>query len=180
MFISEHHKNKVWTNHERESAQARAFENNREYILPAFFDESVKIPGVLKTTGRISLAKRTPEELASLIVKKLEGSGVELSAEFAYSEEAKADVDFPRPKGDKVSELLDALQSAPLTAYPSSALPDAAQKPDVDTNLRESIDPRPEGLLFLSDRGHCRQQWARRDILTTRSLRCDFPWILQR
>jgi hypothetical protein len=42
---------KVWTNHERESAQARAFESNREYILPAFFDESVKIPGVLKTTG---------------------------------------------------------------------------------------------------------------------------------
>jgi hypothetical protein len=39
MFISEHYKNKVWTNHERESAQARAFENNKEYILPAFFDE---------------------------------------------------------------------------------------------------------------------------------------------
>ncbi len=111
MFISDHYKNKVWTNHERESAQARAFENNREYILPAFFDESVKIPGVLKTTGRISLAKRTPEELASLIVKKLEESGVELSARTTYSEEAKADVDFPRPKGSKVSKLLDALQS---------------------------------------------------------------------
>ena len=88
MFISDHYKNKVWTNHERESAQARAFENNREYILPAFFDESVKIPGVLKTTGRNSLAKRTPEELASLIVKKLEESGVELSARTTYSEEA--------------------------------------------------------------------------------------------
>lgn len=36
MFISDHYKNKLWTNHERESAQARAFENNREYILPAF------------------------------------------------------------------------------------------------------------------------------------------------
>src|ERR1039458_2519914 len=114
MFISEHYKNKVWTNHERESAQARAFENNKEYILPAFFDESVKIPGVLKTTGRISLAKRTPEELASLIVKKLEESGVELSSQFSYAEEARADVDFPRPKGNKVSELLDALQSYTL------------------------------------------------------------------
>lgn len=111
MFISEHYKNKVWTNHERESAQARAFANNKEYILPAFFDESVKIPGVLKTTGRITLAKRTPEELASLIVKKLEESGVELSARTTYAEEAKADVDFPRPKGSKMSKLLDALQS---------------------------------------------------------------------
>ncbi len=111
MFISEHYKNKVWTNHERESAQARAFESNREYILPAFFDESVKIPGVLKTTGRISLAKRSPENLASLIIKKLEEAGIDLSAGFEYSDEAKADVDFPRPKGSKISKLLDALQS---------------------------------------------------------------------
>jgi len=111
MFISEHYKNKLWTNHERESAQARAFENNREYILPAFFDESVKIPGVLKTTGRILLAGRTPEELATLIVKKLQESGVELSANFLYSEDAKADADFPRPKGSKVSEILNDLKS---------------------------------------------------------------------
>ena len=45
------------------------------------------------------------------MVKKLEESGVELSARFAYVEEAKADVDFPRPKGNKVSKLLNALQS---------------------------------------------------------------------
>src|ERR1700728_1727804 len=42
MFISEHYKQKLWNNHERESAQAQAFENNKEYILPAFFDESVR------------------------------------------------------------------------------------------------------------------------------------------
>lgn len=39
MFVSEAYKLKVWTNHERESAQARAFEERREYILPAKFDE---------------------------------------------------------------------------------------------------------------------------------------------
>ena len=54
---------KVWTNHERKSAQARAFTESREYILPAFFDESVEVPGLLKTTGRIGLTNRKPEAL---------------------------------------------------------------------------------------------------------------------
>jgi hypothetical protein len=111
MFISEHYKKKLWPNHERESAQARAFESNQEYILPAFFDESVKVPGLPRTIGHISLLGRTPEDLAALIVKKLQDFGVELSTQFAYSEEAKADVDFPRPQGDKVATILNDLKS---------------------------------------------------------------------
>jgi TIR domain len=111
MFISEHYKNKVWPNHERESAQARALESNQEYILPAFFDTSVKVPGLPKTIGHISLSRKTPEEFAAIIVKKLQQSGVELSADFAYSEEAKADVDFPRPPGTKVGAILNDLKS---------------------------------------------------------------------
>src|SRR2546423_26970 len=46
VFISQHYVRKVWTNHERESAQARAFEENREYILPARFDQT-DVPGIL-------------------------------------------------------------------------------------------------------------------------------------
>ncbi len=111
MFISEHYKNKLWTNLERESAQARAFESNKEYILPAFFDASVKVPGLPRTIGHISLSKKTPEDFAALIVKKLEQAGVELSAHFAYSDEAKADVDFPRPQGTKVGAILTDLKS---------------------------------------------------------------------
>jgi hypothetical protein len=111
MFISEHYKNKLWTNLERESAQARAFESNKEYILPAFFDTSVKVPGLPRTIGHISLSKKTPEDFAALIVKKLEQAGVELSAHFAYSDEAKADVDFPRPQGTKVGAILNDLKS---------------------------------------------------------------------
>jgi hypothetical protein len=113
MFVSEHYKEKVWPNHERESAQARAFESNKEYILPAFFDESVSVPGLLKTTGRISLKGRMPEELAALIVQKLRDSGVELASEFVYSDEAKADVDFPIPRGstDPITNVLNDLKS---------------------------------------------------------------------
>ncbi len=111
MFVSEHYKKKLWTNHERTSAQARAFTESREYILPAFFDESVEVPGLLKTTGRISLTKRTPEELAQLIIKKLKSFGVQLAKQFAYSDEAKADVDFPLPKNDKIAKIISALKS---------------------------------------------------------------------
>src|SRR5271166_339724 len=40
MFISKSYAEKLWTNHERESAQARAFQEHKEYILPARFDDT--------------------------------------------------------------------------------------------------------------------------------------------
>jgi len=74
IFISEAYAKKLWTNHERKAAQARAFQEAQEYILPARFDDT-DIPGVLSTVGYILLKGRSPEELVSLITKKLVGSG---------------------------------------------------------------------------------------------------------
>lgn len=111
MFVSDAYRTKLWTNHERKSAQARAIADSSEYILPAFFDESIEVPGLLKTTGHILLASKSPEQLAGLIVQKLKKSGVRLTKQFAYSEYAKADVDFPLPKKGKVSEIIRALKS---------------------------------------------------------------------
>src|SRR5678816_4281356 len=34
MLISRHYVEKMWTNHERQAAQARAIRENKEYILP--------------------------------------------------------------------------------------------------------------------------------------------------
>jgi hypothetical protein len=102
MFVSDAYRTKLWTNHERKSAQARAFADNSEYILPAFFDDSIEVPGLLQTTGHVSLKSKTPEQLAGLIVQKLKKSGVRLAQQFAYSEYAKADVDFPLAKTGKV------------------------------------------------------------------------------
>ncbi len=98
-------------NHERKSAQARAFTENQEYILPAFFDEAIEVPGLLKTVGYISLRGRPPAEFAALIVEKLRKGGVRLKQAFAYSDDAKADVDFPLKKGDRVSELILAMRT---------------------------------------------------------------------
>jgi hypothetical protein len=74
IFISEAYAAKLWTNHERKAAQARAFQEAQEYILPARFDDT-DIPGVLPTVGYVSLKGRSPEDLVSLITKKLISSG---------------------------------------------------------------------------------------------------------
>lgn len=70
MFISEHYANKVWTNHERKSALARAIEEKEEYILPVRFDKT-EIPGIRHTIGYVDISTRPPEELGNLILQKL-------------------------------------------------------------------------------------------------------------
>lgn len=70
IFISKHYKEKLWTNHERESAQARAFSERSEYILPARFDDT-EIPGILPTTAYINLSEYGPKQLAELIREKI-------------------------------------------------------------------------------------------------------------
>jgi hypothetical protein len=70
LFVSQHYAKKVWTNHERMSAQARAFESNQEYILPARFDKT-EIPGVRPTIGYLNLLGMEPQELAAKIVEKV-------------------------------------------------------------------------------------------------------------
>jgi hypothetical protein len=80
MFISSHYADKLWTRHERKAAQARAFQESQEYILPVRFDDT-EIPGVLHTVGYISLKEKSPAELASLITKKLISSGATIPSE---------------------------------------------------------------------------------------------------
>ena len=74
MFISEHYARKMWTNHERQAMQARAFQEHQEYILPARFDET-PIPGVLPTVGYISLKTKPPEAFVETIKRKLVATG---------------------------------------------------------------------------------------------------------
>jgi hypothetical protein len=60
IFASAEYEKKVWTNHERSSAQARAIENSKqEYILPVRFD-STEIPGLRKTIGYLDAPKTAP------------------------------------------------------------------------------------------------------------------------
>jgi hypothetical protein len=70
IFGSEHYAQKVWTSHERTSAQERALRENLEYILPARFDDT-DIPGIPETVSYIDLRYKTPEEFSRIIAKKI-------------------------------------------------------------------------------------------------------------
>lgn len=70
VFLSQHYSSKLWTSHERESAQARAFQQQNEYILPVKID-STEIPGIKPTIGYVS--KLPARQLADLIYRKIHG-----------------------------------------------------------------------------------------------------------
>lgn len=80
MFISSFYKEKLWTNHERQAMQSRAFQESQEYILPVRFDDT-EISGVLPTVGYIDLRVKTPEQLVEIIERKLIYSGGTIPSE---------------------------------------------------------------------------------------------------
>lgn len=79
MLLSKHYAQKLWTTFERESAQARAFCENEEYILPVRLDDT-EIPSVRPTVAYLDLRVIGVEELASLLASKLGDRSDRLSA----------------------------------------------------------------------------------------------------
>lgn len=70
MVISNDYKDKQWTNHERKAAQARAFSQNKEYILPLKLDDT-EIPGLNETIGYIDFRNSNVNEIVALLQSKL-------------------------------------------------------------------------------------------------------------
>jgi hypothetical protein len=70
MVISTNYREKQWTNHERKAAQARAFSQNKEYILPLKLDDT-EIPGLNETIGYIDLRSSDANEIVGLLKSKL-------------------------------------------------------------------------------------------------------------
>lgn len=70
MFLSKHYAEKMWPNHERRSALAKAIQEKQEYILPARFDDT-EVPGIRPTVHYVSLRKYTPEQFGDKILQKL-------------------------------------------------------------------------------------------------------------
>jgi hypothetical protein len=70
LFVSKYYSAKLWTNHERKSAQERAFRERKEYILPVRFD-STRLPGLAGTVGYIDLDNVSPEALAEMIKREV-------------------------------------------------------------------------------------------------------------
>jgi hypothetical protein len=70
VLVSKDYLRKSWTRHELEQAQARAFVESREYILPVRMDDT-ELPGINQTIGYVDLRKVTVTEVADLLLEKL-------------------------------------------------------------------------------------------------------------
>lgn len=70
VFLSRAYAKKLWTRHELKQAQARAFLEHKEYILPVRIDDT-EIPGINETIGYIDLRSTPLEKIADLLVEKL-------------------------------------------------------------------------------------------------------------
>lgn len=70
IFVSKHYKEKSWTRHELQQAQARSFSDLSEYILPVRLDDT-DLPGLNPTIGYIDLRQVTLNELIELTLEKI-------------------------------------------------------------------------------------------------------------
>ena len=75
VFISAEYAARDWTRHERRAALNRAVQEQREYVLPARFDDT-QLPGLLSDLVAVDLRGRTPEQFAAVIAAKLVALGV--------------------------------------------------------------------------------------------------------
>jgi hypothetical protein len=68
IFVSRAYAAKPWTNHERQSAQARALKERSAYILPIGLDNA-DIPGLRPTIGFLEAQGISGEQIAAMIMK---------------------------------------------------------------------------------------------------------------
>jgi hypothetical protein len=70
IFVSKHYVAKAWAQHELKSAQARAFVENIEYILPIRLDDT-ELPGIPPTIAYLDTRDTSLAEIAQIFVAKL-------------------------------------------------------------------------------------------------------------
>jgi len=71
IFVSKEYHDRVWTNHELRSAQARAVqEKGKEYILPVRLDDT-ELEGLLPTIGYVPIDMGI-DKIGELLIKKLQ------------------------------------------------------------------------------------------------------------
>jgi len=70
VFISENYAKKLWPRHELKQAQARAFAESEEYILPVRIDDA-DLPAINPTQGYLDLRRIPLEQVVDLILVKM-------------------------------------------------------------------------------------------------------------
>ena len=70
IFISETYLKKAFTKHEQRSAQAKAFQQNSEYIFPIKLDDT-ELPELPSTIAHMDLRQTSIKEIANILLKKI-------------------------------------------------------------------------------------------------------------
>jgi hypothetical protein len=71
LLASQEYAKKVWTNHERRSAQARAVsEKDKDYLLPVRMDDT-EIPGLAPTIGYLDYRREGAQGVANVFLYKI-------------------------------------------------------------------------------------------------------------
>jgi len=95
-FLSKHYAKKLWASHERKAAQARAFREQGEYLLPIRLD-STEIPGMLSTTGYLTWPPDDAVSTARLLIDKLRHEG---RRDAVLSQDDQLTTSFTRSTGE--------------------------------------------------------------------------------
>lgn len=151
MFLSEHYARKLWTNHERESAQARAFAENEEYILPVRLDDT-EIPGILPTIGYLDRRSMSIKEIYQVLAEKLSGETIQMTTDSLSVTDEKYPREFMllcSPSGQVgFLPLLEARRDS--TSISVKLLPESPQDTSFLRSLRDTYS-RSFGFAYQDD-----------------------------
>ena len=162
MFLSKHYERKLWTTHERQLAQARAFQENREYILPVRLDDT-EIPGIPPTVGYLDLRSMTIEEVYEALVRKLSGTTSQTTTDFTNAAVVEE---------DSTEYVLLNSEDGKLYFFPVQN----TRWDSTEISL-ELLPESPEDTAFLrSLRSHISEVFAR-DVHIALALREDAAWV---
>jgi hypothetical protein len=181
MFISQYYPLKKWTNLERQHAQARAFRDPGEYILPLRLDDS-DVPGIAETVGYMDLRQHPMENIVNSLEQKLiKAKGLVVSSSkntqdvkpINMQSNTLAFDSIPMPKQKKIFTQLDEDRFAKdAFNYIKQYFRQALQKLEThDSNLQTGFD-EITNLKFVSKiymQGNLKAQcriWLGDDILS--------------
>jgi len=145
MFVSSAYATRLWTNHERQAAQARAFRERSEYILPIRIDET-SLPGLPETIGYIGIAAGL-DTIAGHVLQKLGRAG---------------GADVPRAATSSIRAQRNPSVGADQTALASMAAKLIARAQDANQGLAPAV---AEVLAFSLEHG-CDDlaQWCEHEL----------------
>lgn len=145
LFSSKEYSQKIWTSHERRSAQARALKEKKEYILPARFDDT-PIPGLPDTIHYIDLKQTSPSELVKLASQKL---GTSIRKNYLPP---VLDRLYERLEIQNIDEAKDVVESISWSFFEALRRMDDEERNVVLTFLRHGCpDDLPDNIHINSD-----------------------------